>query len=103
MNRVELILLILLYITIDSYKALCYFICLFYPLLAPTPTILIVNLSIMFRTFLVAQMVKCLSTMREIWVQSLGREESLEKEMATHCSILVWKEWGRKQLDRTVQ
>ena len=38
-----------------------------------------------------AQMVKCLPTMRETWVQSLGREDLLEKEMATHSSILAWK------------
>ena len=37
-----------------------------------------------------AQTVKCLPTMREIWVQSLGQED-LEKEMATHSSILAWK------------
>ena len=42
-------------------------------------------------TSLVAQMVKRLSTMRETWVRSLGWEESLEKEMATHSSILAWK------------
>ena len=36
-------------------------------------------------------MVKCLPTMREIWVQSLGQEDLLEKEMATHSSILAWK------------
>ena len=29
--------------------------------------------------------------MQEIWVQSLGQEDSLEKEMATHSSILAWK------------
>ena len=29
--------------------------------------------------------------MRETWVQSLGWEDSLEKEMATHSRILVWK------------
>ena len=40
---------------------------------------------------LVAQMVKCLPTMQETWVQSLGREDLLEKEMATHSSILAWK------------
>ena len=33
-------------------------------------------------------MVKCLLTMREIWVQPLGQEDLLEKEMATHSSIL---------------
>ena len=43
------------------------------------------------RTFLVAQTVKCLPTMQETWVQSLGREDLLEKEMASHSSILAWK------------
>ena len=38
-----------------------------------------------------AQTVKRLPTMRETWVQSLGREDLLEKEMATHSSILAWK------------
>ena len=38
-----------------------------------------------------AQTVKRLPTMWEIWVQSLGREDPLEKEMATHSSILAWK------------
>ena len=36
------------------------------------------------------QMIKRLPAMRETWVRSLGREESLEKEMATHSSILAW-------------
>ena len=40
---------------------------------------------------LVAQMVKCLSTMRETWVRSLGWKDPLEKEMATHSSTLAWK------------
>ena len=40
---------------------------------------------------LVAQMVKCLPTMRETQVRSLGWEDPLEKEMATHSSILAWK------------
>ena len=44
-----------------------------------------------FWTSLVAQMVKRLSTMWETRVQSLGREDPLEKEMATHSSILAWK------------
>ena len=43
------------------------------------------------RTSLVAQMVKHLSKMREIRVRSLGREDTLEKEMATHSSTLAWK------------
>ena len=37
------------------------------------------------------QTVKRLPTMRETQVQSLGREDLLEKEMATHSSILTWK------------
>ena len=40
---------------------------------------------------LVAQRVKCLPIVRETWVQSLGLEDPLEKEMATHSSILAWK------------
>ena len=42
-------------------------------------------------TSLVAQMVKCLPAMRETWVRSLGREDPLEKEMATHSSTNAWK------------
>ena len=38
-----------------------------------------------------AQTVKRLPTMRETWVRSLGWEVPLEKEMATHSSILAWK------------
>ena len=54
---------------------------------------------------LVAQRLKCLSTMRETWVQSLGQEGPLEKEMATHSSILAWRipwteEPGRLQSTR---
>ena len=68
------------------------------------------------RASLVAQMVKRLPTMWETWVQSLGREDPLEKEMATHSSIHAWKipwtkepgglqsmAWGRKELDTTEQ
>ena len=51
---------------------------------------------------LVAQMVKRLPTMRETQVWSLGQEDPLEKEMATHSSTLAWKipwleEHGRLQ------
>ena len=60
-------------------------------------------------------MVKRLPTMRETGVQSVGREDLLEKEMATYSSILAWKipwteepvgyspwgPWGRKELDTT--
>ena len=40
---------------------------------------------------LLAQTVKNLPAMREPQVQSLGREDPLEKEMATHSSILAWR------------
>ena len=42
-------------------------------------------------TSLMIQMVKNLSVMKEIWVQSMGQEEPLEKGMATHCSIRAWE------------
>ena len=42
-------------------------------------------------TSLVAQTVKNPSAMQEAQVQSLGREDPLEKEMATHSSTLAWK------------
>ena len=44
-----------------------------------------------FRASLVAQMVKRLPTMWETRVQSLDQEDPLDKEMATHSSILAWK------------
>ena len=58
---------------------------------------------------LVAHTVKHL---QETWVQSLGREDPLAKEMATHSSTLAWKTpwteslvgyspWGRKESDTT--
>ena len=36
-------------------------------------------------------MVKCLLTMQETWVRSLGQEDPLGKEMANHSSTLAWK------------
>ena len=68
----------------------------------------------MHRLFRVAQMVKNLPAMLEIWVQSLGREEPLEKEMATHSSIHAWRipwteepdgysPWGHKESDTTAR
>ena len=42
-------------------------------------------------TSLVAQTVKRLPTMQETQVQTLDREDLLEKEMVTHSSILAWK------------
>ena len=43
------------------------------------------------KTSLVAQTVKCLPTVQETQVQSLGQEDPLEKEMAPHSSTLAWK------------
>ena len=49
------------------------------------------NKAVVRKTSLLAQMVKRLSTMQETWVRSLGWEDSLEKEMATHSSIPAWR------------
>ena len=43
------------------------------------------------RASLMAQVVKCLLATQETWVQSLGWEGALEKEMATHSSFLAWE------------
>ena len=59
-----------------------------------------------------AQLVKNLPAKQETWVQSLGWEDTLEKGMATHLSILAWRipwknslavyrSWGRKESDTT--
>ena len=46
---------------------------------------------------LVAQRLKRLPPTRETWVQFLGREDPLEKEMVTHSSILAWRiPWTEK-------
>ena len=58
------------------------------------------------------QRLKCLPAMWETWVRSLGREDPLEKKMATHSSLLAWRiPWteelgglqstGLKELDMT--
>jgi len=54
----------------------------------------------------IAQRVKRLPAMHETWVRSLGWEDPLEKEMATHSSILAWRiprmeEHGRLQSTRS--
>ena len=67
-----------------------------------------------FRTgaSLVAQLMKNLPAMPETWVQFLGQEDPLEKEMANHPSILAWrnpwteepgrlKSMGSQELDMT--
>ena len=52
--------------------------------------------------FFVAQLVENLPARWETWVQSLGWEDPLEKEKATHSSILVWRNHGRQAWQATV-
>ena len=47
-----------------------------------------------------AQRLKRLPGMRETWVQSLGQEDPLEKEMATHTSTLAWRILWREEPGR---
>ena len=54
-----------------------------------------------FTVGLVAQRLKRLPAVRETWVQSLGWEDPLEKEMATHSSILGWRIPGTEEPDGT--
>ena len=49
---------------------------------------------------LVAQTVKNPPAMQEMWVQSLGPEDPMEKEMATHSSVLAWRIPGTGEPDR---
>ena len=54
------------------------------------------------RASLVAQLVENLPAMQEIWAQSLGWEDPLEKGTATHSNILAWRiPRGRKESDMT--
>ena len=53
-------------------------------------TLNLVNVFCYLGASLVAQRLKHLPAMRETWVRSLGWEDPLEKEMATHSSILAW-------------
>ena len=52
------------------------------------------------RASLLAQMVKNLPAMEETQVQSLGWEDPLEKQMATHSSILAWRIPWTEELGR---
>ena len=47
-----------------------------------------------------AETVKRLPTVQETWVRSLGREDPVEKEMATHSSTLAWKIPWTEEPDR---
>ena len=67
------------------------------------------DLVLMVRASHVAQLVKNLPAVQETWVRFLGWEDPLEKEVATHSSILAWKiswtegcsPWGRKESGMT--
>ena len=48
-------------------------------------------MTVKFRASLVVQRLKRLPAIRETWVRSLGQEDALAKEMATHSSILAWR------------
>ena len=50
-----------------------------------------IRCQLLLRASLVAQRLKLLPAMWETWVWSLGREDPLEKEMATHSSTLAWR------------
>jgi len=65
-----------------SSQCVCFFVCIF---------LVIFCLFNFIWVQLVAQRVKILPALREIWVQSLGCEDPLEKGMATHASILAWR------------
>ena len=56
-----------------------------------SPCISLGDFSCGFSSSRVAQMVKILPTMLDTQIRSLGWEDPLEKEMATHSSILVWR------------
>ena len=49
------------------------------------------SLAVWLFAYLVAQIVKNLPAVQGTWVRSLGREDLLEKGMATHSSILAWR------------
>ena len=55
------------------------------------PKLLIYPFSLSLWASLIAQLVKKLPTVQETWVRFLDREDPLEKEMATHSSILAWR------------
>ena len=56
--------------------------------------------SVLWGASLIAQLVNHLPAMQETWVRFLGREDPLEKEMATHSSILAWRIPWTEEPDR---
>ena len=76
------------------------------------PLLKLIVVPYLLRASVMAQMVKNLLAVWETLVQSLGREDPLEEEMATHSRILAWRfhgqrslvtssPWGRKESDTT--
>ena len=59
--------------------------------LLKSSTVLRVKLTDLGAASLMAQRLKRLPPVRETWVRSLGQEDPLEKEMATHSRILAWR------------
>ena len=57
----------------------------------PLPHTLCFNSSLKYLGFPGGSVVKNPPATRDMWVQSLGQEDPLEKEMSTHSSILVWE------------
>ena len=55
------------------------------------PSIVLIHSTELYKASLVAQMVKYMPAVQETQIQSLGREDPLEKEMATHSTILAWR------------
>ena len=51
----------------------------------------VIKFTLLIKASLVAQTVKSLLARWETWVRSLGQEDLLEKEMATHSSIIAWR------------
>ena len=59
-----------------------------------------IDRALLYRASLIAQLVNHLPAMQETRVRFLGREDPLEKEMATHSSILAWRIPWTEEPDR---
>ena len=59
-----------------------------------------IDRALLYRASLIAQLVNNLPAMQETWVRFLGQEGPLEKEMATHSSILAWRIPWTEEPDR---
>ena len=71
-----------------------------FPANRPVNDEFLVTQAFVFRISLVAQLIKNPPAMWETWVRSLGWEDLLEKEMATHSSTLAWKILWTEELDK---